>query len=488
MGIALPEEIIVLDVDGGEGRESLAGKHLPLTICASTGRGLHYYFHAPKGTARNATSLKPGLDVKTAGGYVVAPPSRHASGAQYQWAEGLEPGEVPIAVCPEWLADLLRRRRIRRHRSTPGLADDGRETIPEGRRNTTLTSYAGRLRSLGMSRKEMLSVLELHNRTYCKPPLPEGEVQAIARSVSGYPAGPVRVDRKIVNADISDGAKLLATLLSAGVPDQEIPAAAGVSERTAARWWKELRETKLEMAARTPGRRHVRVPRGMLLDPELSTGAKATALTLASYMNDGRAQVGQEAMAETRGTRRATISEHIAALEEAGYLVVSREKFCGAKGRRRHVNRYHWPDTEMGHKERFQRQQRGCNDMKRTSSRARQKPYVSPKPFTACGGGVLWGVSCEAVSGTPKAHTKSDGGPKGAVGRIRAPDEAQPVGSNDGLEQLVRMISRDRSLPADYIRRLIDRHGAKLVCHTLECERLLVSLPSTGLWSRSPAE
>lgn len=463
VGIALPKGAVVLDVDGGEGRKSLTGKHLPPTVCASTGRGFHYYFRAPKGAVRNATNLRPGLDVKTAGGYVVAPPSRHESGTEYEWVECLAPGEIAIADCPEWLGNLLHERKPS---PTPRFAQGELGVIAEGRRNTTLTSYAGRLRFIGMSYEEMLTVLQLHNRTCCKPPLSNGEVRSIARSVAGYPAGPVRVDRKIVNADIGDGAKLLGALLSAGVTDDEIPAAADVSERTADRWWKELREAKLEMVARTPSRRHVRVPRGMLLDTDLSTGVKATAMSLAAYMNDGRGQVGQEALAEARGTRRATISEHVATLEEAGYLVVSREAYCGAKKRRRHCNRYRWMDTEMAEDRPVQRQEQEVHDTKRTPSRASQKPYVSPKPFLRPSQGVVTVVRCEPLC-SHRPHTKSYGGPEGAVCRKRAPDEAKALAGGDDLDKITRAISQERGLQIDYVRGLIDRHGQQKVCEIL---------------------
>jgi DNA-binding transcriptional ArsR family regulator len=289
-------------------------------------------------------------------------------------------------------------------------------------------------------------------------------VRSIVRSVAGYAAGPVRVDRKIVNADIGDGAKVLGALLSAGVPDDEIAAAAGVSQRTVERWWKELREAKLETAARTPSRRHVRVPRGMLLDPELSTGVKATAMTLAAYMNDGRGQVGQEALAEARGTRRATISEHVAALEEFGYLVVSREAYCGVKKRRRHCNRYRWMGAEMTADRPTERQQPQVDDTKRTLSRARQNPYVSPKPSPPpCGNGSD-GVRRESLSRN-RLYTELYGGPEGAVGRKKAADE--PPGEDGADEILVREISRDRGLQAGYVRELLRRHGASAVRESL---------------------
>lgn len=68
---------------------------LPITPIAKTSRGYHLYFKCradklpePHKTARG--------EIKTAG-YVVAPPSRHPSGINYQWAEYLSFKDVPLA-------------------------------------------------------------------------------------------------------------------------------------------------------------------------------------------------------------------------------------------------------------------------------------------------------------------------------------------------------------------------------------------------------
>src|SRR5207247_5273515 len=45
--------------------------------------------------------FRPGLELKTDGGYVVAAPSRHKSGKAYRWL--ISPEDAPLAEMPEWL-------------------------------------------------------------------------------------------------------------------------------------------------------------------------------------------------------------------------------------------------------------------------------------------------------------------------------------------------------------------------------------------------
>lgn len=67
--------------------------------------GLHLYFKDPGGIAPRAGAL-PGVDTRTAGSYVVAPPSQGADGTPYAWVH--DPETAPLADCPEWLTELLR--------------------------------------------------------------------------------------------------------------------------------------------------------------------------------------------------------------------------------------------------------------------------------------------------------------------------------------------------------------------------------------------
>jgi putative DNA primase/helicase len=183
VGIATGGGLVVLDEDGTDGAASLEGKHLPPTPCASTGKGLHRYFASGNGQVRNAVRLLPGVDLRGEGGYVVAPPSIHPSGAAYAWCDGLAPDEVALAPMPDWLANLLGQ-----GRPPQGPAPQVPERIAEGQRNAALTSLAGTMRRHGMGVDAIEAALLADNAARCDPPLAETEVRQIAQSVARYPA------------------------------------------------------------------------------------------------------------------------------------------------------------------------------------------------------------------------------------------------------------------------------------------------------------
>lgn len=92
IGVAtgIVSQLVVLDADGTEGVASLDALHVPReTWISRTGRasgGLHVFFRHPGGcTIGNRAGLRPGLDVRGDGGYVILPPSVHASGRAYEW-------------------------------------------------------------------------------------------------------------------------------------------------------------------------------------------------------------------------------------------------------------------------------------------------------------------------------------------------------------------------------------------------------------------
>lgn len=106
IAIATGEGLVVLDIDGPRGRETLAGlieQHgaLPATLRVRSGRlegGQHAYFAVDRQVGNSAGG---GLEIRGDGGYVVAPPSLHKSGRRYEWLN-----QLPIADAPAWLYEL----------------------------------------------------------------------------------------------------------------------------------------------------------------------------------------------------------------------------------------------------------------------------------------------------------------------------------------------------------------------------------------------
>lgn len=109
IGIAAGGGLFVLDVDvrsgGDDSLAELQAKRgeLPDTPLVLTGGGgWHFYFAVPPGLAWHA-KIAPGVEIKADGGYLVAPPSMHASGRRYIWDLGHRIDEEPLAELPLWL-------------------------------------------------------------------------------------------------------------------------------------------------------------------------------------------------------------------------------------------------------------------------------------------------------------------------------------------------------------------------------------------------
>lgn len=167
--------IAVVDTDGAEAVQLAKDLELPATPHVKTGRGFHAYYQYKDGI-RNFQKRDdlPGIDLRGDGGYVVAPPSIHASGAQYAWVEGKPPDDM--AEFPEI---LLARHGNNNHK--PPVKELYRGAI-EGSRNDTLARLAGSWVHNGLSLEDCIENAYTWN-TRNNPPLPEREVEQTVESI-----------------------------------------------------------------------------------------------------------------------------------------------------------------------------------------------------------------------------------------------------------------------------------------------------------------
>jgi hypothetical protein len=107
IGLATGHQFDVLDVDGPAGAYAIRTLAAEYGMASSgplvrTGGGGWHYYLRPTGLGNVRPADLEHVDWRGRGGYVVAPPSRHASGLAYQWGAGRDldvpPGEVPAVL------------------------------------------------------------------------------------------------------------------------------------------------------------------------------------------------------------------------------------------------------------------------------------------------------------------------------------------------------------------------------------------------------
>ena len=108
-----PSDLVVLDLDGEEAVKEAESYGIPETLSVCTGKGKHYYFERPDdwpSTRITGKGCSKHMDILSKG-YVVAPPSVHASGRVYRW----EDKSKELASPPRWMRRYLPSKPLRKH-------------------------------------------------------------------------------------------------------------------------------------------------------------------------------------------------------------------------------------------------------------------------------------------------------------------------------------------------------------------------------------
>jgi hypothetical protein len=109
IGIATgPPGPTVIDCDGPIGKHEWMKFVVGVgwdTPWSCTGGGGWHIFYAGDESVRNRAGWRPKVDVRGVGGYVIAPPSTHPSGADYWWVES--PADCDLAPMPDFVRDAV---------------------------------------------------------------------------------------------------------------------------------------------------------------------------------------------------------------------------------------------------------------------------------------------------------------------------------------------------------------------------------------------
>jgi len=173
--------IWVLDIDGAHGMMELEdfeqnreGGSLPETARARTGSGGLHLFWAWRDENRLRTKIgaRFGVDVK-ANGFVVAAPSKHASGRHYEWETRTTPVPAPDDLL-RWIKgdpdDEIKD-------EWPSITDMLKSGLPEGKRDDGMFHAALTLKRSGMRRAEAEAIVE-RIALRCTPPFPLDQARA----------------------------------------------------------------------------------------------------------------------------------------------------------------------------------------------------------------------------------------------------------------------------------------------------------------------
>lgn len=169
IGVSVPPGVIVVDFDANahEHIKDNSDMGLPdtwVTVTPGKGGGRHYWYRLPDGVkVPPKVKAMPGMDIRTEGSYVLAPPSSHPDGGAYAWedagvVEDISPESWPL--CPGWIMEAC---------MSPGLSDNNKEKISlinmlkgiePGSRQVGLFRAACSMRARGFDKEEAAIILD----------------------------------------------------------------------------------------------------------------------------------------------------------------------------------------------------------------------------------------------------------------------------------------------------------------------------------------
>jgi hypothetical protein len=122
------------------------------------GNGRHIFFAQPDDNPiKCKIGLMPGIDLKATTGYVCGVGSVHQSGKRYRWFPGCTPDDTSLIPLPRWLAEFVS---AETNKPKPaGYYAKIANGVPNGSRNDTATTLAGRLFWTGLNYTQVVEYM-----------------------------------------------------------------------------------------------------------------------------------------------------------------------------------------------------------------------------------------------------------------------------------------------------------------------------------------
>lgn len=187
--------VIDMDIDKEKGKD---GYHsfmewckanflvLPDSWMSITGRGGYHLIYKSTFPVPSKIGWIEDVDIRSDGGYIVAPPSIHPNGNKYEWEQ--DPSEYDLITTDDMDVEFIMNSVLASNKTnTEPLKVP--EEIPEGHRDEMMFKLACKYQAMGMSDSEMFAALNVANKERCKPPLTDKEIKQKLKQAQKYAKG-----------------------------------------------------------------------------------------------------------------------------------------------------------------------------------------------------------------------------------------------------------------------------------------------------------
>jgi len=172
--------VIDLDIDEDKGLDGLEelkswennNELLPDTCQSITGRGGIHLFYKSNQNIKCRTNLLRGIDIRGEGGYIVAPPSMHENGRQYEWEQSLE--EFVLEEANATVYQFLNQAKATTEKKASYSVPN---EIQQGERTATMFKLVSSLQAKGLTDEAIKAAVSAENETKCNPPLSVKELE-----------------------------------------------------------------------------------------------------------------------------------------------------------------------------------------------------------------------------------------------------------------------------------------------------------------------